>query len=97
MEIKWAIEAQKDYHKSIEYWEEHNGTFDYSLKIIQAVEKLEAELSQSPIYFGRYSKKLKLYVRPILKGRFLVYFDIDETKNVIEIVYFKTPNQKHLE
>lgn len=97
MEVKWAIEAQIDYHKSIEYWESHNGTFEYSLKIIQAVEKLELELSQNPIYLGRYSKNLGLYVRPILKGRFLIYFDVNEKENTINIVYFRSPEQESLE
>ena len=30
MEIKWAIEAKNDYHDTLDYWEEHNGSFAYS-------------------------------------------------------------------
>lgn len=54
MVIRWSFEAKKDYH----YWEEHNGSFEYSSKIIKAVEELELELSNTPLYLGRYSREL---------------------------------------
>ena len=41
MELKWAIDAKNDYHNALDYWYEHNGSFTYSAKIIQAVEVLE--------------------------------------------------------
>jgi hypothetical protein len=41
MEVKWAIDAKNDYHNALDYWYEHNGSFTYSAKIIQAVEALE--------------------------------------------------------
>lgn len=41
MELKWAIDAKNDYHNTLDYWYEHNGSFTYSAKIIQAVEVLE--------------------------------------------------------
>ena len=58
MVIRWSFEAKKDYHNSLDYWEEHNGSFEYSSKIIKAVEELELELSNTPLYLGRYSREL---------------------------------------
>ena len=97
MEIKWAIEAKTDYHDTLDYWEEHNGSFTYSAKIIQAVEALEYDLANNPYFIGRYSKSLNLYCRTILKGRFLVYFDVNEKEKSIEIVYFRSSKQESIE
>ena len=97
MEIKWAIEAKTDYHNTLDYWEEHNGSFTYSAKIIQAVEALEYDLANHPYFVGRYSKSLNLYCRTILKGRFLIYFDVNEKEKSIEIVYFRSSKQESIE
>ena len=48
MEVKWAIDAKNDYHNALDYWYEHNGSFTYSAKIIQAVEALEYDLANNP-------------------------------------------------
>ena len=97
MEIKWAIEAKTDYHHTLNYWEEHNGSFTYSAKIIQAVEALEYDLANNSYFVGRYSKSLNLYCRTILKGRFLIYFDVNEKEKSIEIVYFRSSKQESIE
>ena len=97
MEVKWAIEAKTDYHDTLDYWEEHNGSFTYSAKIIQAVEALEYDLANNPYFVGRYSKSLNLYCRTILKGRFLIYFDVNEKEKSIEIVYFRSSKQESIE
>ena len=97
MEVKWAIEAKTDYHDTLDYWEEHNGSFTYSAKIIQVVEALEYDLANNPYFIGRYSKSLNLYCRTILKGRFLVYFDVNEKEKSIEIVYFRSSKQESIE
>lgn len=97
MEVKWAIEAKTDYHDTLDYWEEHNGSFTYSAKIIEAVEALEHDLVNNPYFVGRYSKSLNLYCRTILKGRFLIYFDVNEKEKSIEIVYFRSSKQESIE
>lgn len=97
MEVKWAIEAKTDYHDTLDYWEEHNGSFTYSAKIIEAVESLEHDLVNNPYFVGRYSKSLNLYCRTILKGRFLIYFDVNEKEKSIEIVYFRSSKQESIE
>ena len=40
MVIRWSFEAKKDYHNSLDYWEEHNGSFEYSSKIIKKIKRL---------------------------------------------------------
>ncbi|WP_276725112.1 type II toxin-antitoxin system RelE/ParE family toxin [Capnocytophaga granulosa] len=97
MEVKWAIDAKNDYHNTLDYWYEHNGSFTYSAKIIQAVEALEYDLANNPYFVGRYSKSLNLYCRTILKGRFLIYFDVNEKEKSIEIVYFRSSKQESIE
>ena len=93
MVIRWSFEAKKDYH----YWEEHNGSFEYSSKIIKAVEELELELSNTPLYLGRYSRELQMYLKDILKGRFLIYFTVNEAEDLIEIHYFRGVKQQSIE
>lgn len=51
MVVKWLIEAESKYYETLDYWEEHNGSFNYSLKIIQAVENLEDNLAEN-LYFS---------------------------------------------
>ena len=97
MEVKWAIDAKNGYHNALDYWYEHNGSFTYSAKIIQAVEALEYDLANNPYFVGRYSKSLNLYCRTILKGRFLIYFDVNEKEKNIEIVYFRSSKQESIE
>ena len=97
MEVKWAIDAKNDYYNALDYWYEHNGSFTYSAKIIQAVEALEYDLANNPYFVGRYSKSLNLYCRTILKGRFLIYFDVNEEEKSIEIVYFRSSKQESIE
>ncbi|WP_454997762.1 type II toxin-antitoxin system RelE/ParE family toxin [Capnocytophaga granulosa] len=97
MEVKWAIDAKNDYHNALDYWYEHNGSFTYSAKIIQAVEALEYDLANNPYFVERYSKSLNLYCRTILKGRFLIYFDVNEKGKSIEIVYFRSSKQESIE
>ena len=93
MEIKWAIEAKNDYHDTLDYWEKHNGSFAYSAKIIQAVEALEHDLANNPYFIGKYSKSLNLYCRTILKGRFLIYFDVNEKEKILRLFILEALNK----
>ncbi len=61
MRVNWVLEAKKKYYDTLDYWEEHNGSFDYSFKIIQAVETLEDELAEAPYFLAKYSKQMDLY------------------------------------
>ena len=93
MVIRWSFEAKKDYHNSLDYWEEHNGSFNYSLKIIKAAESLEDNLAENPYFSAKYSKKLDLYKRFFLNGRFALYYKIDEENQTVEIRDFRSTKQ----
>ena len=74
MEIVWTDKAKERLKENLEFWDIHNGTPSFSDKILLEIQRLMFELSNNPIFLGRYSKDLNLYVRAILKGRYLVYF-----------------------
>ena len=74
----------------------HNGSNTYSNKIIEAVELLVQELIEDPYFLARYDEKLNLYRKTILKGKFLIYYEIKEIENRIEIQYFRSNYQKPL-
>ena len=96
MVVKWLIEAESKYYETLDYWEEHNGSFEYSLKIMQAVKTLELELAETPYFLAKYSNKLKLYRRHFLKGKFVIYYDVLEEQNVVIIQFFRSSKQKPL-
>lgn len=76
MEIIWSPQAKESLTQTLEYWDIHNDSLEYSDKIIRELRLLLQELSSKPIYIGRYIEKMDLYVRTILKGRFLLYFQV---------------------
>ena len=96
MEIVWTDKALDSLKENLEFWDIHNETPSYSDKILAEINKLTSELSDNPLYLGRYNKELNLYVRPILKSRFLLYFELKnkEGKDCIEIQFFKSSKQK---
>ena len=93
MVVKWLIEAESKYYETLDYWEEHNGSFNYSLKIIQAVENLEDNLAENPYFSAKYSKKLDLYKRFFLNGRFALYYKVDEENQTVDIRDFRSTKQ----
>ena len=96
MEVRWNLEAKQDFYNTLDYWEEHNGSFEYSLKIIRAVEALKKELSETPYFLATYSDTLKLYKKYFLDKRFVVYYDVIEEQKVVIIQYFRSSKQKPL-
>lgn len=98
MEVVWTDKAKEQLKENLEYWDIHNGTTSFSDKILLEVKKLVMELSGSSLYLGRYSQKLNIYVRPILKGRYLIYFQLKNTgkEKFIEIQYFLSSKESPL-
>ena len=96
MRVNWVLEAKKKYYDTLDYWEEHNGSFDYSFKIIQAVETLEDELAEAPYFLAKYSEQLDLYRKYFLNKRFIVYYKVYEELGVIEIRDFISNYQEPL-
>ena len=96
MEVRWNLEAKQDFYNTLDYWEEHNGSFEYSLKIIRAVEALKKELSETPYFLAKYHRDLNLYKRSFLNNRFVIYYEVKEEENVIEIQHFRGARQEPL-
>ena len=84
------------FKETLEFWDIHNGSYLFSDKILLETEKLMLELSNNTLYLGRYNKTLNLYVRPILKGRYFIYFEVKNNgkEDFIEIQYFRSSKQQ---
>ena len=98
MEIVWTDKAKQKLKENLEFWDIHNGTPSFSDRILLEVQKLMLELSGNPLYLGRYNKDLDLYVRPILKNRYLIYFQVKKNgeEAFIEVQYFLSSKQNQL-
>ena len=98
MEIVWTDKAKERFKETLEFWDIHNGSYLFSDKILLETERLMLELSNNTLYLGRYNKVLNLYVRPILKGRYFIYFEVKNNgqEDFIEIQYFRSSKQQPL-
>ncbi len=97
MLVKWVENAEEALEDTLLYWREHNGSNAYPLKILQSLRELKAELEEDPYLKSRYSEVLGLRMRTILKGRFIIYYEVRETEKIIEIQYFRSSKQQPLE
>ena len=96
MRVVWTTEAIKSYYETLDYWDEHNSSNSYSIKIMTAIDVLIKELVEDPYFLGQYDEQLNLHRRTILKGRFLIYYEIKDAESTIEIQYFRSSYQKPL-
>ena len=90
--IIWMPEAEKEYFSNLEYWIDHNKSAEYSLKIIEEVEKTEALLTTNP-YIGKITNSELNVLKVIVSKRFYVYYKIVE--NTVNIVAFKATKEDH--
>ncbi|WP_277011384.1 type II toxin-antitoxin system RelE/ParE family toxin [Capnocytophaga granulosa] len=97
MLVKWVENAEDALENTLLYWREHNGSNAYPLKILQALRMLKAELEKDPYLKSRYSEVLGLRMRTILKGRFIIYYEVRETEKIVEIQHFRSSKQQSLE
>ena len=94
MKIKWTFEAKTSYYETLDYWYEHNGSYEYSLKIIEATKEVESRISENPYLSAKYSKKLNLFKIFFLKGKFVLYYKVLPQEDIIEIYSFRSTKQK---
>ena len=94
MKIKWTFEAKMSYYDTLDYWYKHNGSYEYSLKIMEATKEVESKISENPYLSSKYSKKLNLFKIFFLKGKFVLYYKILIQENTIEIYSFRSTKQK---
>ena len=50
MRVVWTTEAMKSYYETLDYWDEHNGSNSYSMKIMTAIDVLIKELVEDPYF-----------------------------------------------
>lgn len=61
--INWSFEAAESLEKTILYCDNRNQSREYSNKILNAIEKLEVEISKNPYFLTKFRPKVKLYQR----------------------------------
>ncbi len=102
--IIWTPTARKAYLSTLKYWAKNNCSNNYPKKIISAVIREEIELQNSPLFLAQYIKKIGLikniglYRKFLMKGKFALYYRIDnksEEKRIV-IRYFRSTSQKPL-
>ena len=93
MKAIWSDNAKASYFQTLGYWIKHNGSRSYSDKITMEVDVLLAELEQKPYFLAKYSESLNMYKRSIMRGRFVVYYSIDEFDGIVEIQHFRSARQ----
>lgn len=96
MELIWSKNAENSFLETLDFWYEHNGSYEYPRKIIIETEKAIEEIKKYP-YSVRYLAELGLHKKAIMKGRFLLYYQIRETDAMIELLYFRSSKQQPLE
>ena len=96
MELIWSKNAENSFLETLDFWYEHNGSYEYLRKIIIETEKAIKEIKKYP-YSVRYLAELGLHKKAIMKGRFLLYYQIREADTMIELLYFRSSKQQPLE
>lgn len=96
MELIWSKNAENSFLETLDFWYEHNGSYEYPRKIIIETEKAIEEIKKYP-YSVRYLAELGLHKKAIMKGRFLLYYQIREADTMIELLYFRSSKQQPLE
>ncbi len=97
MEVIWMPDPEKDYLDTLNFWYKHNGSPTYSKKIDSAVKVLEKEIAKNPYFMAKFYEEFNLYRRTILKGRFLIFYEVKEEENLINILHFRSSYQQPLE
>lgn len=81
--VVWAKEAKDLYQEALEFWYNHNQSYDYCLKIIESVENIVSMISEYP-YSGIIVKENIRKV--VIMNRFVIFYEIQKER--IEIVFF---------
>ena len=89
-------EAEKEYFSNLEYWINHNKSAEYSLKIIDEVEKTEDLLTTNP-YIGKITNfELEVLKIIVLKKFYLYYKIVENTVNIVAFKATKEDYNKHV-
>ena len=91
--IIWTKEARLDFKATLQFYNERNGSSDYSRKlaaeIFQTIEKL-----QNNFFLGRQTSDPE--VRILIKGTFSIFYEIREKEILILVVWDSRRNPDEL-
>ena len=96
MKVFWTNRAELEFNQTLIYWTIHNMSYSYSNKILKETKLLEKELQESPYFLATYIEKMQAYRRAFFKGKFSVYYEVDEEKEMIYILRFRSNSQEPL-
>jgi plasmid stabilization system protein, relE/parE family len=98
MKVFWADTATYELEQTLSYWTIHNMSTTYSDKIHAEVVKAINDIKNNPDFSGRYITELRAYQKIILKGKFSLYYEIEEVdgEKIIHIIRFRSNKQKPL-
>jgi plasmid stabilization system protein ParE len=82
-EVIWSINAKEEFHDTLNFYLERNGSPTYSLRLLYETEALLDALEENN-FLGRLSENE--VTRVIVKDKFLIFYEIKETH--IEVVSF---------
>jgi toxin YoeB len=81
--IIWSIRADYELKKNLKFYNERNGSIEYSLKLLVEIDDLMNTLSKSE-FIGRLTINKK--TRVVVMKRFLIFYEINT--NIIQILSF---------
>ncbi|KMQ71787.1 hypothetical protein SDC9_175218 [bioreactor metagenome] len=90
--IRWMPEAEQEYYSTLEYWIEHNKSTEYSLKIMQEVERFEEILISNP-HLGKTTNTELSVLKITMLNQFYIYYKV--TQRTINIIAFKSTHEDH--
>ena len=96
MKVFWTDRAELELNQTLVYWTIHNMSDSYSNKILNETKQLEKELRESPYFLATYIEKMQSYRKVFFKGKFSVYYEVDEAKQMIYILRFRSNSQEPL-
>jgi len=96
MKVFWTDRAEFEFKQTLAYWTIHNMSATYSNKILQETKILEKSLIESPYFLATYIEKIEAYRRVFFKGKFSVFYEVDEAEEIIRILRFRSSSQEPL-
>ncbi len=95
-EVIWTDTATYAYLSNLEYWNNRNKSISYSQKIIAEIDNINEFLAKTPYDISKYHKKVDIYQYLLMKGRFSIFYEIDEENKKVFVKHFRSNRQEPL-
>lgn len=90
-EVIWTPTAAKKLQSTLSYWIARNKSTNYATKILDEVDRVVSKIKKEPLFLVNYIEHIALYRRVFFKGRFALYYEIQNDK--IFVAYFRSMRQ----